>query len=150
MRAYRGVIFAVAAVIAVEMTALLPMPVFAQAASPTVPVAQKATATKSASAGLVDINSATLDDLKQLPGIGDTRAAAIIAGRPYKGINELVAKKIVPQATLNGIKARVKVAAAAPAVRVAATSCAASAGRAWFMVVRGPLGSVSAASGFVG
>ena len=115
MRAYRGVIFAVAAVIAAEMTVLLPMPAFAQAASPTVPVAQKATATKSASAGLVDINSATLDDLKQLPGIGDTRAAAIIAGRPYKGINDLVAKKIVPQATLDAIKARVKVAAAAPA-----------------------------------
>jgi hypothetical protein len=44
MRAYRGVIFAVAAVIAAEMTVVLPMLAFAQAASPTVPVAQKATA----------------------------------------------------------------------------------------------------------
>src|SRR3954467_11946496 len=111
MRVSRGAILAIVAVVAAEMAALLPVPAFAQdTPASVVPVAQRATAGKSAAVSLVDINSATLDDLKQLPGIGDTRAAAIIAGRPYKAINELVAKKIVPQASLDAIKSRVKVA----------------------------------------
>src|SRR4051812_11799792 len=116
MRIHRSVLFAVATFVAAEMTAPLPILAFAQDPnSPFVLVAQKATPAKSSASSLVDINSATLDDLKQLPGIGDVRAAAIIAGRPYKSVNELVAKKIVPQTSLDAIKSRVKVAVETPA-----------------------------------
>lgn len=55
-------------------------------------------------AELMDINSAPEKDLMTLKGIGDARAKAIIKGRPYKGKNELVDRKIVPQAVYDGIK----------------------------------------------
>ncbi len=53
---------------------------------------------------LLDINTASLAQLDALKGIGEKRAADIVKGRPYKGKDELVQKKIIPQGVYEGIK----------------------------------------------
>ena len=52
----------------------------------------------------MDINSASEKELATLKGIGDVRAKAIVKGRPYKGKDELVQKKIIPQAVYDDVK----------------------------------------------
>lgn len=66
-----------------------------------------APAAKPGATGLIDINSASEDELRSLKGIGALRAAAIIKNRPYKGKDELVQKKIISQGVYDAIKDKI-------------------------------------------
>jgi DNA uptake protein ComE-like DNA-binding protein len=66
------------------------------------PAAKKAE--EKPAANLMDINSATEAELATLKGIGEVRAKAIVKGRPYKGKDDLVRKKIVPKNVYNDIR----------------------------------------------
>jgi competence protein ComEA len=62
---------------------------------------------KPASADLIDINSATAEQLDSLPGIGKAYSDRIIKNRPYRAKNELKDKKIIPASTYEKIKDRI-------------------------------------------
>ncbi len=67
----------------------------------------KTEAAAQSAAKLIDINTATEQELKELPGIGDAYSKKIVDNRPYRSKNQLVQKHVIPQATYDKIKDRI-------------------------------------------
>ena len=103
------------------LSGLISVPALAQTAAPNTPAKPStsspapatpatkpaATTTAPSQAGLIDINTASKEQLDALPQIGSARAEAIIKGRPYKAKNELVDRSIVPPNVYDAIKDKI-------------------------------------------
>ena len=79
----------------------LTLPLCAVTQTKSAPPAKPSTA---ATTDKIDINTATVDQLKAFPGIGDAYAKRIVDGRPYTAKNQLLTRGILPEATYNTIK----------------------------------------------
>ena len=93
--------------LAAQATPSTPKPAASQ--QPATKPAAKPAPTRAAkpSNEVLDLNSATRDQLVALPGIGETYADAIIKARPFASKSELVSKKVVPEAAYKKIRSMV-------------------------------------------
>ena len=78
------------------------------AAAPAAPAATK-TAAPAVATKLLNVNTVSVSDLEKLPKIGEARAKQIIAGRPYKSVDDLMAKKILPQDAFDAVKGLISI-----------------------------------------
>jgi competence protein ComEA len=102
---------------AIGMSMLLALPAAAQITSPSKSTSSPPTTALSATgkstgksdktSELVDINSASSQELDKLPGVGPARAKAIIANRPYNGKDDLAQRKIISPNVYNQIKDKI-------------------------------------------
>ena len=97
-----------ALVVATLALVSLAAPVYAQAAKEPAKTETKQPAPAPKTATL-DLNTASADELKALPGIGEAYSKKIIENRPYARRDELVKKKVIPQATYDKIKDQIMV-----------------------------------------
>ena len=93
------------------------LPVFALAIVGSLLTAQSTTSAKPTTAAAasatahrndpLDINTASPDQLMQLPGVGEAYSKRIIDGRPYTAKNQLVSRGILPKATYDDISPQI-------------------------------------------
>jgi competence protein ComEA len=74
---------------------------------PTAPNQSPTPAGSQQQGGLVDINSASAEELDKLPGVGPGRAKAIIENRPYNGKDDLLQRKIIPSNVYSQVKDKI-------------------------------------------
>jgi DNA uptake protein ComE-like DNA-binding protein len=89
---------------------LIAMPALAQAPAtprPTAPSTTTPSTRPAPSGSLIDINTASAEELDKLPGVGKARADAIIKNRPYRSKDELESRHIIPSNVYNEIKDRI-------------------------------------------
>ncbi len=88
--------------LAAALLFVLPICTIAQKATTKAPSTAKPAAVTAADK--LDINTATADQLKAFPGIGDAYSKRIIDGRPYTAKNQLVSRGVLPEGVYNKIK----------------------------------------------
>ncbi len=98
MRLYRRLL-----ALSLSFASLIAMPVGVA----TTLIATPSAASAAAAPDLLDINTATRDQLKALPGIGDAYADRILKGRPYTAKNQLTQRGILPASTYSKIQAMI-------------------------------------------
>ncbi|HSB27307.1 MAG TPA: helix-hairpin-helix domain-containing protein [Pyrinomonadaceae bacterium] len=68
---------------------------------------QSVASSSSPSHGLIDINSASRQELETLQGVGEAYAQRIIDHRPYREKNDLVRLKVIPESTYHAISDKI-------------------------------------------
>jgi hypothetical protein len=106
MRRY-SMMFLVAA-LSVGVPLQLPSPLFAGQA-PTPPTGGHSMSMHGQHMGTLDLNSAPLEELRQLPGVNEATAQKIVENRPYARADELVTKKVLSKAAYDSLKEHIAV-----------------------------------------